>query len=63
MKLDLYIDVWAGNNPQYLTATASPSKKRLGSKRYKITVSIPDEAFTGVIDGELTVDGEEVDKD
>lgn len=47
-----------------LCAIAAPCTKPDGWKRYKITVNIPDSAFTGVIDGQAPVEEVvEVDKD
>lgn len=64
MKLDLYIDVYPGSEPKYLSATASPGTKSQGAKRYKIIVSIPNEAFTGPIEGTAPTEyAGEVDKD
>lgn len=64
MKVDLYLDVHVGSKPEHLLATPCPTDKIKGSKRYKISVNIPDYAFTGEIDSCLPVENvTEVDKD
>ena len=64
MKVDFYVDVWPGADPDTLYANASPIGKSGGCKRYKITANIPDHAFTGEIDGQAPVEEViEVDKD
>ena len=56
MKVDLYVDVFPGAMDQPLYATSIPSVKSKMCKRYKITVNIPNWAFTDVIDGEAPVE-------
>lgn len=64
MKIDVYIDVWPGMKPEYLCAVQTPGAKPQNSKRYKATINIPDQAFTGIVDGQAPVeDVVEVDKD
>ena len=64
MKVDFYVDVWPGVDPEALMATARPMSKSEGCKRYKITANIPDVAFTGRVDGVAPVyEVLEVDKD
>ena len=63
MKIDLYLDVWPGQQYQLMTATTQPIAKSHNAKRYKITVNIPDSAIYGEIDGAAPVeDVVEVDK-
>ena len=52
----MYVDVYVGSQPKYLMAVASPSVKSGNCKRYKISVQIPDEAFSGEVDKVLPVD-------
>ena len=64
MEVDFYVDVYVGAKPDGLVATTTPMAKFGGNKRYKITVNIPDHAFTGEIDGAAPVDSvTEVDHD
>ncbi|RLA78041.1 MAG: hypothetical protein DRG78_16005 [Epsilonproteobacteria bacterium] len=38
----LYIDLWAGQDLKYVTATSSPGAKIPGCTRYLISVDLPD---------------------
>ncbi|MEH6812938.1 MAG: hypothetical protein V7677_10460 [Motiliproteus sp.] len=63
MKIDFYTDVYPGVVPGNLFASQSPGAKSDGSKRYRISVTIPDHAFTGEVDGQAVVEEtKEVDK-
>jgi len=56
MKIDFYIDVYPGMDPQYLSAYQTPSEKAPNTKRFRASINIPDWAFTGKIDGEAVVE-------
>ena len=63
MLVDIYMDIFEGCEPRYLMAMATVGKKAEGCRRYRISVRVPDEAFTGKLDGVLPVeDIMEVDK-
>ena len=53
MKIDFYVDIWEGQTSDTLTATTRPCKRIKGSRRYKITADIPEEAFKGKIEKAL----------
>ena len=55
MKIDLYVDVWPGNDPNDLTAYTKPYRKPEGCRRFQIRATIPDDAFTDMIDGSANV--------
>lgn len=59
MKVDFYIDAFQGTEPRYLTATANPIEKSPASKRYLVTVDIPNSAFLGEVDEALDAENVE----
>lgn len=64
MKVNLYMDVYHGWQPQYACAMANITQKSAGSKRLMITVDVPDHFIVGKIDAVLPVlESKEVDKD
>lgn len=64
-KIDLYCDVWQGAQPKdvYFMKIENLTQKMDNTKRFKVTVNIPDYAFEDHIDGHGVVEEvKEVDK-
>ena len=55
MKVNLYMDVYHGWQPQYAAACAQIGVKSEGSRRLMIVVDVPDDFIVGKIDAVLPV--------
>jgi hypothetical protein len=63
MKVNLYMDIYAGMTEQAFFATSNPCQKAIHSRRMMITVDVPDAFLYGKVDQVLPViESCEVDK-